>query len=128
MGLQEKPGDSGEGQEATGQGAVLGAALGASDAHPTRGWLTSPATLITVVLVLGGGAQGGVRGSQGPVSPQGLPTRLCRLIPASRPSHLHLPHILVSLALHAPQLRHALLQVGRSVAVLELIVLAAVLE
>lgn len=44
-----------------------------------------------------------------------------------RPSHLHLPHILVPLALHAPQLRHALLQVGSSVAVLDLIVLAAVL-
>lgn len=41
--------------------------------------------------------------------------------------HLHLPHILVPLAFHAPQLRHALLQAGCSVAVLHLIVLAAVL-
>jgi hypothetical protein len=55
----------------------------------------------------GWGILGGARGSPAP--------------------HLHLPRVLVSLALHAPQLRHALLQVGRSVAVLHLVVLAAVL-
>lgn len=45
----------------------------------------------------------------------------------AQPLHLHLPHVLVPLPLHAPQLRHALLQVGSSVAVLDLVVLAAVL-
>lgn len=44
-----------------------------------------------------------------------------------QPLHLHLPHILVPLAFHAPQLRHALLQVGGSVVILPLVVLAAVL-
>lgn len=64
--------------------------------------------------MLGGRAPAGVGG------PLGAPCR-------PQPLHLHLPRILVPLALHTPQLGHALLQVGGSVAVLHLVVLAAVL-
>lgn len=67
--------------------------------------------------MLGRGAREGIRGPRPPA----------RARPCPRPWHLHLPRILVPLALHAPQLRHALLQVGGSVAVLHLVVLAAVL-
>lgn len=90
------------------QGAVPRASL-TSNFHPLRGLagLTPGRGLVLV-----GGAQESIRGP--------LESR-------PRPSHLHLPHILVPLALHAPQLRHALLQVGSSVAVLDLVVLAAVL-
>lgn len=83
------------------------------------GWLTSPqrlgqATLLELAWCWLGELR---RVSEGPPRNRSRPGLL----------HLHLPHILVPLALHAPQLGHALLQVGGSVAVLNLVVLAAVL-